>query len=511
MKKWAVGILSMAGLVALFQNCGKAGFENLEVATDVNASAVVDPKLAKLPFPYDISVNQIAHMNCPLNVRPDTMTPYFSWKVGAFQNPQDVASAALNIRDSGLRLSTEFLAEWNRTAPLFHPNVQKDKFKEALTTLPSVANSQIQISFRPRNDFRTELMRLPSGDTAPTTTILPEISSPEVVDSILANPQGPFDFFPRAEDYKTRFLEGGLIVPSAYGSDHDALRVRYDNSLLVVGFLKAMADPTAEPENILVAPSEQANAAYGKGFKPVFGDHLNPTLAPGAGRYYPSMNAMTRIEEMSLAQDTSTGVNWKCDQRFKIVRLVDRNRTMYRRDNFTIFDNDQCPTQRVTNTDYCQSPVDPRFGIRAEIFPNKRCPSNRTFVEKGHFCEERYHKICPPEPYVANPNHPEPNERDHGLYHPNYPDRPAILHALRRFLPADQWDINVSRRCIVAKNDDNACYAGSGNAPIVYDEYFFPPEQADSNYGQFMGCGVAVPGVGFLSQCASYMTLCVRN
>jgi hypothetical protein len=91
------------------------------------------------------------------------------------------------------------------------------------------------------------------------------------------------------------------------------------------------------------------------------------------------------------------------------------------------------------------------------------------------------------------------------LYDPNHPERPAILHALRRLLPASQWDINVTRGCVVPHQAD-ACYQQvSSSAPIVYDEYFFPT--TNFNTLQFSGCGY---GTGQF-QCANYLTMCIRH
>jgi hypothetical protein len=91
------------------------------------------------------------------------------------------------------------------------------------------------------------------------------------------------------------------------------------------------------------------------------------------------------------------------------------------------------------------------------------------------------------------------------LYDPAHPERPAVLNALRRFLPASQWDINVTRGCIVPYVAD-ACYQQvSATAPVIYDEYFFPA----TNYNalQFSGCGYGTNQF----QCANYLTMCVRH
>ena len=148
MGRIGAGIVVMTALVLLFQNCGKAGFENQEMLEDLSTAQTVDPKFA-LPFPYEISINQLAHMTCPV-IDPNSGTGAFAWKVGAFDNPPDSLTSRLNIRPSGLQLSSQFQTEWAQVAKNYHPNIQKSKLKESLKTLPSLADAQLQMSFEKR-------------------------------------------------------------------------------------------------------------------------------------------------------------------------------------------------------------------------------------------------------------------------------------------------------------------------------------------------------------------------
>jgi hypothetical protein len=83
------------------------------------------------------------------------------------------------------------------------------------------------------------------------------------------------------------------------------------------------------------------------------------------------------------------------------------------------------------------------------------------------------------------------------------PTARAQLQILRRFLPAENWDINLTHKCIVPRNGLDLCYEGSSD-PIVYDEYFIPFRSNPSD--PYVGCSVS----GQL-ECAHYVTVCYKN
>ncbi len=495
MNRWGIGIIAMVSMVILFQNCGKAGFENEEIVGEVD-SASLDTRLEKLPFPFDISANQIAHMTCPIN---GSSGPYFSWKVGAFENPPDVPTATMGIRPSGLQLTQNFIDEWNKVAPTYTEAIRSQKLKETLMNLPSVKNAQLQISFRKTNSPKIDLMAMPSGDDSPTMNFMPAVSSEAIAAAFVRSPGEVLSHFPEAVEFQDRFLETSLVVPSSYGAQDSALRANYDSSFLTLGFLMPAPEGQTATSNELAGPGSDPRFAYGKGYRVRFGV-TNPRLRT---TQYPPSDSLVQIEEYDLKTGYPVqGTAWDCSMRFKIVRPADRFKPMYRANHFSMI-NGACPTAPVTSP-YCASSQNESFGIHPSYFPNGTCPSNRRFISgQVSHCEEQYYQTCPFEPYTADLNDTNPINREDGLYHPSYPARPAVLHALRRFLPANQWDINVSRRCVVPKFDDNACY--SAGAPI-YDEFFFPGLEANPSLGMNAGCGVAGQ-----MPCAAYLTVCVRR
>lgn len=497
MKQFAVGVLLLISLALFFQNCGKAGFENQELSFSDASSQDVDDRLKPLPFPYDVSVNQIAHMSCMMNNQSaSNQSAYFSWKVGAFDNPSDVPSAALGIRPAGLQLTSEFQTQWKKTAATYDTAMQPIKLKEFLSHHPYTANRTLQLSFRSTNYPGTTLMKLPNGSNSPTTSFMQPISSPEMVESFKDLPVEPRNVFPNSPDFASRFLEASLIVGSGYGDIDTMLKSNYDSSYMALGFVQNSGDQAGVA---LASSVSDGRYAFGKGFRVHFG-RTNPYQGTNA---FPPSDSLVVVEEQDLATGYNVpGVAWDCSYRFKIVRNKDRYNPMYRANHFARAAGGACPGPTVTS-DYCSSPVDSGFGLDPSKFSGQ-CPANRPRVYNMPHCEEHYYQTCPQEPFAGNPADPIPANRTDGLYHPNYPLRPAILHALRRFLPANQWDINVSRGCIVPKVDDNTCYQ---NSTIVYDEMFFTGTAANPAVGQHQGCGIA----GQYYQCASYLTLCLRK
>lgn len=505
MYRWLAGIVAVASLVFMFQNCGKAGFENQELlGADMSASAL-DTRLESLPFPYQVSVNQIAHMSCPIN--GNTSNGFFSWKVGAFDNPSDVPTSVMSIRPAGLQLTSSFITAWNKVAPTYSTALQAEKLKEVLTGLPSVNGMQLQLSFRKINTPRVDLMSLPSGSASPTTSFMPVLSSSAVASAFISSPGDVINIFPEATDFSNRFLETSVIVPSAYGTQDAALRANYDSSFLTLGFLNPSTTTSSatSASTVLASGGTDDRYAYGKGYRIRFG----VTNAHQRTSLYPSSDSLVLVEEYDLDTGYATqGVSWDCSYRFKIVRPEDRFKPYYRANHFNLMSGVTlgCPTRPVESA-YCASSINSIFGIHPSYFGGT-CPSNRTLVASKLHCEEQYAQTCPYEPYTQDTSDPHPINWDDGIYHPSHPERPAILHALRRFLPADQWDVNVSRRCIVPKfSEAAACYSQTP----VYDEYFFTASEAATIPGstaapQYTGCGVSGQ-----YPCAAYLTLCVRR
>jgi hypothetical protein len=503
-------VLSATVLLFFYQNCGKAGFEGQEF-NDLSSVQSIDPRLANLPFPYKVSVNQIAFTSCPIvNAGPETSTStYFTWKVGAFDNnPQ-----SFQLAPAGLQINPKFQTEFAKVASTYSPDMQPVKLKEALMFLPSVADTKLQLSFRSPNRTRTDLMAMPTFDAnvrnAPVSSFMTPVSSNAVADAFKALPTTPINFFQGAENFSERALATTLNIPSSMGAYQSLLYTTYSSHYLTLGFMKTDATST----DGLAGPSSDPQSAYGVAFVPRFG-RSNPFHSfSGEPVQAPFEDSLDGLAEVDPETNANVPAGWDCKYRFKIVRPADAYKTVYRGANNFDLVNGVCPggglNAAVEKGCYLNN-GNSQFALPASTFNlGGNCPSNRTPRTSGNYCIERYAYACPSEPYAVPTGANEiaqttPYRRGDGVYgSATEPERPQLLNALRRFLPADKWEINVSQRCVVPKNDNNACY---GNNNIVYDETFFPGNDANATVGMYAGCGVDGQ-----PPCAAYLTLCVRR
>lgn len=168
---------------------------------------------------------------------------------------------------------------------------------------------------------------------------------------------------------------------------------------------------------------------------------------------------MTRIEEQNLDDGNSpisiTDVaNWQCKQ-FMIVQAGDRNSMIYK----------------------YKTPIN-------STSTNSACVVTAVGTSFTTDCKQT--RACPIETYSE-------------LY--SSPDNLAWNQALRRFLPVEEWDVNMTGECIVSKKSANGCYGGGA---VVYDQVFFPGT-AMAATGGYAGCG------GTYGNCAHYLSLCIRR
>lgn len=87
----AIGVvLGLFVVLLFFQNCGKAGMEGDDFSS-LLAETPDEKKFKEAPFPFDVSINQIAYMTCPVAKKSRAMgedvdSPFFNMRVGAFDN-----------------------------------------------------------------------------------------------------------------------------------------------------------------------------------------------------------------------------------------------------------------------------------------------------------------------------------------------------------------------------------------------------------------------------------------
>lgn len=584
-KKWKNVVLKSTALFVLltamvvsYQNCGKAGFDQADLGSEFGQGESIDPKLANLPFPYKVSVNQVAFMSCQFReVAANADTPYFSFKVGAFDNSPGNPTSALVQSKAGLTIEPEFSTEFNRVATAFNSDFRSTKYKEALTHLPSVANTNLQLSVRTIRAPASELAKFTvmggaGGGSLPTKKFLAPITGDAISETFKAymnaDTQPTYNFFQAAGMTAERSFQASLTVPwgtNAGGLNYYSDLVNtYNTNLLTIGF--------AKDDINLATNSSDGETAYGVGLRPEIRTYNNISSGFGASTVGISHTMLYNLKDWNLKEGgEAPGANWRCSDSsgklmaFKIVKQEDRFKKIHRKNNFSwpntglpgrgqVF-NGTCPSpayprpgaenvrQDFMEGEYCPSPENPGvFGRPLREFPLNggfACPevrrdqlpassvttgqppagtqlNNRSFHAYGRFCEEQYEYACPPEPMfrpkMQIPGQPPLSEN---AYLAHSTEKLAIYYALRRFLPESQWDINVSKRCVVERTgQSNVCYSPSNNnRPIVYDEFYFPASLVDktrdiaqSDVGRYTGCGPNQAG-----DCPAFVTLCVRQ
>lgn len=453
-----VGSLFLASALLLtYQNCGNAGFDNVDF--DDMASITQDQRLASLPFPYDVRINQIAHMSCSFASQPASSSKLFTVKVGAYDNV-GTPTGVLNVGRGGVHLNEAFLQGWAAVAPSFNASVQAKKFEEALSGNPLAAGAQMQLSFRDASSVKTLLGTFsnPSGSTynSPTVSILEPINQPSIYKEFVSNMTADSSYFPLAQTRADGNIEAALRFPSSLqiqNISQNALIGSMSGSLLTVGFAGGSG-------NGLIGPSEDVNSIHGQTFRLSF---AKPPQYTGA-QFQGPLSVMSSISE-EAAETSAAGSLWPIGRcyHFKIVKPEHRMNLMFTRDQ---------GTQTIIQT-----------------------------------------PICPPEPLYGDSSAPTSYERSQGLYQNT--QRPAVLHAMRRFFPPSDFDINVSKGCIVPLREAELCYGGYGSNVPAYADAFVPPPDANTAEGGYLvpgnpaspryhsGCG------GTLIPCAHYTTICL--
>lgn len=444
--KSAISFLLLAVISGVaYQNCGQAGTEGSF------SSSSIDPKLSKLPFPYDLSVNQIAYMSCPTS--GSSSNAKFTFMVGAFDNGADVPSSVVGIAPAGMKLRSTFLTELDKATASYAADLKTAKLQEALVGMANVANGQPQVSIRDtQRGLRFNAYYRGTNGASQVTNFLAPMNKPEFAKSFQQNRNGVFNYFPFVSDYKVRSFQARLNIPvNADPDDEQAFRTDIQNNLMVVSFVDSAVEIAGSVGNQpFSAKDGSKNSIWGRGYQLNFS---RPSRGLNLSTY--PARALSSIEEFDVSADPKTSIAsscgsltskdcWDCSRQFKVVRLEDRYNMVH-------------------------GP-----GAAANAAPSV--------------------PACPPELYGDQTNSA---------------DKLATLHILRRFLPAEAWDINVTNKCIVPKGNGAGCYNYTGDK-IIYDETFFPTPNKSLVQNDRCG-GRPIPGQLAPPDCAHYLTVCIRK
>lgn len=477
-------LITAVGIVVtlfIFQNCGKAGFDGQATqTTDESSTAMdVDPKFKNLPFPYDISVNQIAFTNCN-NPQSANVGGDFTVKVGAFDNT-DPKIKILNLAPAGVSLSADFVSQFDAIAnKAYIKDLHSAKLKEVLSFHPLAYGMQPYLGFREQNAPRTGEILYDKPDSE-HKFLLGALSQSGFMESFVNSRTTKYHFFPQAPAATQRYLEGALSFPySSLDGNTPVSTVLNTQGILTVGFFNANKKEGSSNNFVTLMGPDTSEKVFGRGFYISNTSVANqPVTSEKAG--------FEILEERDLVTGATptTGGRWDCSRKFKIVAEEDRMNCVFKNPS-TSSAGSMISTGEWN--DVCKNAS--KDALKAFLYQLDNPIRNNTSYSSALFdlnnsdsyIDQAYNYMepaCPPMDY---------NVFD-GSKNGNAAYDAATYHLLRRFLPADNWDINVKYKCVVPKK--GICY--DSNAKRIYDERFF----------NVFPTAAGVPGIGYTSTSGS--------
>lgn len=522
-------MLGMGVLLVFFQNCGKAGMEG----EDFNSLLSESPdskKFKAAPFPFDISINQVAYMTCPATRDPaasaeDVDSPFFTVRVGAFDNTSLAArypafgaksvdpekSARLK---AGVGLSKAFIDYIKKE---FAPRLANAKPEDEKRLIrDAVMNSNYKFGVTGAMVFQNR--RSPVGYSLdpqhPAKPSFPSLTSLNMANQLVdTRDLGIYGrekiSYATGVELQSRTMNMSHNYPLQY-SDIDNLQARWNSLEFVVGYAKpGMADDSfflESPEN------ENRDSVYGKvyRFKP-----LGATWVGRVDRVIENNTLVTKSNIQSLRPEFLTGVDeyeilkkgaptnismaegheWSCFS-LMIVRNIDR------RDPITgkLFDpgdyedpvgSRNCNLWSTVNGTSCVNKLkfyDYQLNATSAIVPSAKvaCP-NQEVGATDRFGSINYNQ-------------------DGGVNR-------MRLEIARRFLPAEYWDVNTHPEYMCAVPRDSALLMGScygKNSDMNGSEYILY-SQTGTELGQPVTCGVD-PVTGRVNKkCPAFVSICYRT
>lgn len=455
--KKALIVVIASGLVvgAVFQNCGKAGFDTM--STGLDSSLEQESSQSKsAPFAYDAAIDQISYLSCASR---NMGGKSFSLRFGAYEilkpmtpNVPDRILSGVSVRRAFFDYASANLQAVYDPANPKNTAVTYEQMKKFLSESSGNKNQQPQFSIRKISDLG-QIYNIPGAKTGGNVfPALGDLSDDRWLEVIASKAYAASDvtdyinYFPLAPEATGRTLSGefNFIAAGATDADAQAQAEAYrdefaTNAQLVLGF----SVPT-NLEKLSTPDSTSAKKAFGVGYRLLYTSQLTnltqtlngatPVYAPHV--WYPE-NSLSSVSEVSLETGKSTGKAWLCsqDRRYTIVRAMDQDA-------------------------YC--PADANSFVRLQSDPTYR----------------------------------------------------KEIEIVRRHFPAKDWDVSVDRKCLVPKIKSFSCYADEpletvkggtsyGLVPVEYNQskpcYSFT--KGSETYG-------STPPTPY---CAEVASICVRN
>lgn len=458
-------ILVCFSTALLFQNCGPAGYSVSDSLDSSGDQSSTSPMGKTVPFPYSYEPNQIAYNSCYANeLSSDAM---WTFAIGAYNNTGTPA-AALGAAPGGITMNPNFYKAYQDYKKEMVYQDPKLAYLNLLGSLPQLRESKVHFSIREKSKVRSYMYARSPGQIEDQHAFAgPDLNSNSLFERFYSNPNQYLDYVWDGGGSAERSLSGTFRMPFGNNpSDVNFHRELSSVTYLVAGFAYNNgrdAQLGIGPELLGPEPYDKAKERiFGTGYRINFRGHSNLEGYEYSLDRGMSIDQEVNLENMSVKRtpkNASQDYQWDCSAKFKIVAQKDRNKSYYSYSPGYI-------SGRIINQDPAQWLT---------------CPQEDYCQLTG---------IC---------NDPAMNPLDKPTTGQVLQNK-ALLQAMRRFLPAENWDINVSRRCVVPKF--SGCYKDSQK--IIYDDHFFSTDNDEVQ--QYAGCGPDHPG-----ECPHFITLCIKR
>lgn len=323
-KKIAVLVVASCALVVFFQNCGQAGFENDEA--DLSSSHI-DSKYSGLPFPYEISVNQLAYMSCPMT-STGANDQMFSFRVGAYENSEYPVNG-MGISQAGIKINSAYFTQLTSSFSSYSEDVKKNKLVEALATGANAVNATPFFSLRSRSETRTNPVMYSVGNTQ--RLMLGVLSDPvytqtfrDLYSVLPVKTVGFFNYAKFTTGSPLKSLNGAISLP-----DSQNMRGDIGNSLLTIGFANPNRMLGTFDSPVPFAPDSDGDGSTDDENAFMYGAGLSVAFNSPRSFYTNALRSLQVTQEVDLATSYSVSATWDCSRRFKIVPEEVRESNMW--------------------------------------------------------------------------------------------------------------------------------------------------------------------------------------
>lgn len=461
-----------------FQNCGKAGFEDIGDTGSLSLSSVSkDSRITSAPLPVETELNLISYMSCPLagsskaRSSDDLKNPFYTIRAGAFDNMSyaQVFNATSYTTEEqyrrlkgGIGISKAFKDHLNTN----FLRSDEQMLYQGLTGHPATQGVRPALALIYGERSKEEGgFGFDTGFVTPVLSPLNDASFAHYLTRATANGSSGLlkESFFSAFDSSQRTLVGSI----AWGNsevDRDKLAGQLPSLYLVAGYLN-----DSYGKNITALESPTGNnlkTVYGRGYQLSFS---NQSLSPGTLQSYKS-HMLKYVNEYNMetspisainnggTPNADTNRNWDCFS-LVIVRHNDRLDPL-----------NGHPLQK------CINPVTNQYTTQTYGVCDYRTPTG-TIIYGAR-------RICPVQT-VTSLNSSSLNM--------------LRLQMARRVLPAEFWEINTDPNYMCAVPSDSATTAG---------KCYASGDQDASKYIQYsntISCGTGS------NECAAHVSICYRT